>query len=199
MSTSLPRPALIALLGVAAIAGLFLMTRGRGGDTGDNSPAPPTPPTPAKTANANASKPGTPATPSKAPAKPAAPTHQQAPATRTAQPTHHGASRTLPHAVSRALDAHKVIVLLFWNPRGTDDRSVKNAVDSLSDRGGKVAVFVDRTKHVARYARITGPANVVQTPTLVVVDGQGQAQTATGFLDGQTVEQYVVDALHGAP
>jgi hypothetical protein len=86
-------------------------------------------------------------------------------------------------------------VLLFWSPRGTDDRSVKQSVDSLSHRGGKVAVFTDRPKNVARYTRVSAAINVVQTPTLVVVDRKGNARVATGFLDRETVGQYVIDAF----
>jgi hypothetical protein len=103
--------------------------------------------------------------------------------------------RTLPPAVKRALDAHKVVVLLFWNPKGTDDRAAKDAVDSVGKRGGKVAVFTNDLAHLARYIRVTSPANVTQSPTLVVVDSKGNAQTATGYLDAASVDQYVVDAL----
>jgi hypothetical protein len=39
----------------------------------------------------------------------------------------------------------------------------------------------------------------VQTPTLIVTNKDGEARVATGYLDPTTVEQYVVDALHGAP
>jgi hypothetical protein len=107
--------------------------------------------------------------------------------------------KTLPAPVRRALDAHKVLVLFFWNPRGTDDRSVKSAVNGLSRHGGKVAVFSDRPKNLARYTKVTSGIDVTQTPTLVVVNRQGEARKATGYLDPESVRQYVVDALHGAP
>jgi hypothetical protein len=92
-----------------------------------------------------------------------------------------------------------VVALLFWNPRGTDDRSVKTAVDGLSRHGGKVAVFTDKPNHLARYVKITAAADLTQTPTLIVVNRKGVARKATGYLDPETVEQYVVDALKGAP
>lgn len=183
MSTSLPRPLLIALLGAVAVAGVFLFTRG------GSEPAAPPAPAPA------------PQTTEPAPSGTAAP-----PAAGEAQ-SQGGAGRgeraprrrTLPAPVQRALDANKVLVLLFWNPRGTDDRSVKGAVDGLSRGGGKVAVFTDRPKNLARYTKVAAGVDVTQTPTLVVVDRQGEARKATGYLDPDTVEQYVVDALHGAP
>jgi hypothetical protein len=182
MSTSLPRPALIALLGAVAVAGLFLFTRGRGNEETGSVPAT-TPP--AQTAPApDATKPAVPS---------------------TAQGKAGGAvaesvkPRTLPKPVRKALDANKVVVVLFWSPRGVDDRSVKRSVDGLSRHGGKVAVFEDDLKNFGRYARIAAPAKVVQTPTLIVTNKQDEARVATGYLDSTTVEQYVVDALKGTP
>ena len=58
-------------------------------------------------------------------------------------------------------------------------------------------VFSDNARHAARYVRITSATDVSQTPTLVVVNRQGKARVATGYLDGDSVEQYVVDAFRG--
>jgi hypothetical protein len=175
---------LIALLGAVAVAALFLFTRGGA----DEVAAPPTP-APAPTTEPAPSGAATSPSPSKAQPNPGG-------GPRGARVSRR---KTLPTPVKRALDANKVVVLLFWNPRGTDDRSVKSAVDGLSRSGGKVAVFSDRPKNLARYAKVTSGVDVTQTPTLVVVDRQREARKATGYLDPDTVEQYVVDALHGAP
>ena len=101
--------------------------------------------------------------------------------------------------MKRALDKNKVVVLLIWNPRGSDDKSVKSAVDGLSRRGGKVAVFTDKPENVARYTTVTAATELTQTPTLIVVNRDQVARKATGLLDPTTVDQYVVDALRGAP
>jgi hypothetical protein len=194
--TSLPRPALLALLGVVLIAGVFLMTR-QGGN--EEAPAPPpaagtqSSPTPAVPgADAQTTPPATPGAPATTP--------QSVPRTGiAAKEPRASQSRTLPAPVSRALRKNKVVVLLFWSPRGVDDRAVKSAVDALPRHGGKVAVFTDRLKRLARYTKVTAGANIVQTPTLVVTDKKGEARVATGYLDPTTVEQYVVDALRGAP
>jgi hypothetical protein len=105
------------------------------------------------------------------------------------------AGRGLPVKVKRALDAHKVVAILFWNPRGVDDRSVKSSLSSIPRRHGKVAVFFDRVKHLSRYTRITAAASVSQTPSLVVVNPKGQAEVITGYVDRQTVGQYVLNSL----
>jgi hypothetical protein len=196
MSGSLPRPGILVLLGVALIASVFMLTR----KGGDEAAAPPPPAAGTQTGAA-------PATPGSAaqttpPASPGAPatTPQSVPRTGVAakQPRV-SQSRTLPAPVSRALRKNKTVVLLFWSPVGVDDRAVENAVDALPRHGGKVAVFKDRLKRLARYTRITAGANIAQTPTLVVANRKGEARVATGYLDPATVEQYVVDALRGAP
>ena len=187
---------LIALVGVAAVAALFVFTR-RGSET---ATSPPTTTGPgAAQPEAKGSTPpqsGTATSPGQAGAPSGSAARQGSGAgASTPKRTRVHESRTLPPAVKRALDAHKVVVLLFWNPKGTDDRAVKQAVDSVSRRGGKVAVFTNDLSHLARYIRVTSPANVTQSPTLVVVDSKGNAQTATGYLDAASVDQYVVDAL----
>jgi hypothetical protein len=60
-------------------------------------------------------------------------------------------------------------------------------------------VFTDRPENVARYTTITAAAELAQTPTLLVMNRDQVARKATGYLDSVTVEQYVVDALQGAP
>lgn len=191
--TSLPRPALMGIVGLLAVVAVFMFTRG-GGEEEVSAPATPVPSeqsSPSSDAPSDLAPSGTaaaPATPSET-AKAPAPTAGPA-ATK---------SRTLPVPVKRALDKNKVVVLLIWNPRGSDDKNVKNAVDGLSRRGGKVAVFTDRPERLARYTTITAAAELAQTPTLIVVNRDQVARKATGYLDPETVDQYVVDALHGAP
>jgi hypothetical protein len=101
--------------------------------------------------------------------------------------------------VKKALDRNKVVVLLIWNPKGSDDKDVKSAVDGLSRRNGKVAVFTDRPENIAKYTSITAVENIAQSPALIVVNRDEVARKATGYLDSVTVDQYVVDALAGAP
>ena len=93
--------------------------------------------------------------------------------------------------MARALDAKKTVVLLFWNKHGVDDRSVKKSVDRLSRRGGEVAKFTDTVANLSRYTRITAAASVSSTPSLVVVNRQGQAEVLNGYNDYQTINQFV--------
>ena len=178
---ALPRPVLVGVVGVVLIAGVFFATNKSGGST--SSPATPAP---AQTTAPAAAKPGT-AT--------ATPSHPAAKSGSAAGPTTKPASRGLPVAVQKALDAKKVVVVLFWNPRGVDDRSVKSSVDRLPRRGGRVAVFSDSVSHLSRYTKITSATSVTQTPSVVFVNRKGQAEVETGYLDYETIGQYVQNAL----
>ncbi len=182
----LPRPLLIALAATAVAAVLMVATRGGGSTSSPSSPAPATQAQTTGTPTGTGSN-STPTTGSGGQGVNTA-AGQPKPAPKTAP-------RTLPGPVSRALDAKKVIVLLLWNPNGSDDKSVRQSVASISSHGGKVAKFNDTLGNVARYTRITGTQSVTQTPAVVVVDRQGNGQVAMGFLDTATVEQLVVDAL----
>lgn len=165
---TLPRPVLLGIIGVVAVGGLFLVTK-RSSSTDSSVPAPP------PAAEAPATSPSTP---------PAKPESKAGPA-----------GRGLPAPVKRALDARKVVAILFWNPRAVDDRSVKASVEALPRRGGKVAVFSDRVKNLSRYTRISTATSIVTTPSLVIVNRKGEAEVVTGYLDRQTVAQYVKNAL----
>jgi hypothetical protein len=195
VSASAPRPAVLVLLGVVVVFGLFLFMR-RGGGEESAAPAP---------ASEATTQPATPGAPTASPTPPtAAGTQPVAPATATAPATAKpakrapsGQRRDLPPRVERALRADKVLMVLFWNPRGVDDRAVRRAVADVPRRGGEVAVFVERPRRAFRYATITSVADLNHTPALVVVNRHDEAKVLSGFVDQTTVNQQVVEALRG--
>jgi hypothetical protein len=182
--TSLPRPVLLAIVGAAAVLALLFATR-RGSESSPSTPAP------AKehVSNAKHISSGNEAKPNAASA-PKSGSTGTSPAARPAND-----AQTLPAPVKRALDAHKVVLLLFWNPNGSDDRSVKQSFDAISRHGGAVAKFTDTLRNLSRYTRLTASQPVAQTPTVVVVNRNGKGRFMTGFQDSATVDQLVVDAL----
>jgi hypothetical protein len=194
--TSLPRPVLMGIVGLIAIAAVFMVSR-RGGEQETATPATTTPSEQqtAPSGSGTASGSGTPSGSAAAPTTPSQSSKTTAPTAGPPATT----SRTLPNPVKKALDKNKVVVLLIWDPRGSVDKNVKSAVDGLSRRNGKVAVFTDKPENVARYVTITAPTELAQTPFLIVVNRHQVARKATGYLDEVTVDQYVVDALEGAP
>ncbi|MGH2979537.1 MAG: hypothetical protein ACRDLQ_07855 [Solirubrobacterales bacterium] len=180
MIATIPRPVLLALVGVVLLGGLFVFSR-RGADS-----------TPAVPAPSQTSQPSSPSADA-----PAAPAQQNAPQQNSAAPSPdkgEQGGRGLPSRVARALDAKKTVVILFWNRGGIDDRSVKGAVDRLPRRGGKTAVFTDTVGNLSNYTRITAAASVTQTPALVIVNPKGQAELLNGYYDFQTIRQFVRDA-----
>jgi cytoskeletal protein RodZ len=197
--SSLPRPALMGIVGLLAVVALFMFTRGRGGNEEASAPSTPATAAPSETTPSTSPAPGSAAAPS---GSATAPSTTPSESSKTTAPTAGPAAtdkRTLPEPVKTALAKNKVVVLLIWDPRASVDQNVKSAVDGLSRRGGKVAVFTDKPENIARYTPITGPVDLSMTPTLIVVNRDEVARKATGYLDPVTVDQYVVDALAGAP
>jgi hypothetical protein len=167
---TVPRPVLLAVVGVVLAGSLFVFSR-RGAET--------TPATPAPSQTAQPSNP--PATPQSKSAPPAADKGEVG-------------GRGLPSRVAKALDAKKTVVILFWNKGGVDDRSVKSSVDRLPRQRGKTAIFTDKVANLSSYTRITAAASVNQTPALVIVSPKGQAEVLNGWYDFQTIRQYVRNA-----
>jgi hypothetical protein len=181
--TALPRPALYAIVGVVLVAGVLFATH-RPGSTSSSTPAPSQTPQAAESPTA---KPGS----SAQAAKPSTGNGNVTPANQSQTGP---AGPGLPVDVKRALDAHKVVAILFWNRRGVDDRSVKSSLDRLPHRK-RLAVFSDGVIHLSRYTRITAATSVTTTPSLVIVNPKGQAEVITGYLDYETLRQYVQNAL----
>jgi hypothetical protein len=171
---TLPRPALFGIIGVVLLGAVFFMTHKSSSTT--SSPA-----TPAPATSAPATTPGT-------SAQPTTP-NGAAPAQSQTGP----AGKGLPLRVKRALDAHKVVAILFWNRHAIDDRSVKGSLDSLP-HSNRVVKFSDRIKNISRYTRITAAANVSTTPSVVIVNRKGQAEVVSGYVDRETLDQYIRNA-----
>ena len=122
----------------------------------------------------------------------------QVPATGSASqpaPITKQALARLPKDVRGAVRDRKVMVLLFYNNRSIDDRAVRRELAGVDKRGKQVFVDAHWIKSVARYQAITRGAQVVQSPTVVIVDRNLKAQTLVGFVDTETIDQAALDAL----
>jgi hypothetical protein len=98
-------------------------------------------------------------------------------------------------AVLAEMDAKKVVVLLFWDRTGADDRAAHDAVESVNRRDGKVAVHMVDIKDVGRYESVTQGVNVAQSPTTIVIARDAKARTVAGLTDPTEVGQMVREAL----
>jgi hypothetical protein len=120
--------------------------------------------------------------------------------------------------VERALDEGKIAVVLFWNPKGTDDAAVDyelrllEAVHRLIRPLAKTpklraalkasglelekpfAAFTSPASEVASYGSITRGVQVYQTPTILVVNKSGHTIVLTGVQDAFSIEQAIDEA-----
>jgi hypothetical protein len=104
----------------------------------------------------------------------------------------------LPKDVRGAVAKHKVVVILFYNNRSSDDRAVRRALSHVNTYGGQVVVAPHWIKAVARYQLITRGVDVEQSPTIVIADRNLKAETLVGYVDSETINQAVVDAIRAS-
>jgi hypothetical protein len=104
----------------------------------------------------------------------------------------------VPKPVRRAIRKDKVLVLLFWNPKAADDRSVRAALGDVNRWDGRVFVHAAPLRRISRYGRIARGVSVEQSPTIVVADRDLRAETLVGYVDRLSIDQAVVDALRNS-
>ncbi len=144
-------------------------------------------------------------------AKPAVKTAAK-PATRTStvpassvhgpSTTKHAASRALvltgQHTVEAELKRGDVVLLLFWNPNGSDDAAVHRALQQVRATARNprqpIAVQEANASQVASYGSVTRGVQVNATPTLFVINKKGQALVLTGVQDAFSIEQAISEA-----
>jgi hypothetical protein len=177
---AVPRPILLAVLGLFLLSATFLATRNareQGSDSGTQAAQP----SPAK--QSHAAKPA---------AKPAQkPAHKKDQATQQARPARRHSPLSKPAAVARAIGNGRLVVLGFFQP-GADDRADKAAVAAVKGRG--VAVFSDSIDHIGRYGPVVGALGIHQAPAIVIVDSQRHARLIEGYVDPESLTQEVADA-----
>jgi hypothetical protein len=98
-------------------------------------------------------------------------------------------------ALLRALDDKHAVVLLFWNRRGSDDRAVRRAVQATDRHHGRVVVKAVTIADVGRFEAITRGAQVLQSPTVLVIGPDHKARAIAGFTTTGELDQAVGDTL----
>ena len=177
----LPRPAIIAAIGVLVLAITFLVTK-----PGDDSGSVATPVNATTSTTTAATGTST--------------TTGSATTTTTAKPKEPDvvAGAGLPRDVARALNSKKVVVLFFYEPAASDDQATRAAVRAVRSAGGgagRVALFQDVVARISDYRRVVGSLGISQSPAMVVIDRNRNAELLQGYLDSGTIKQTVRDAL----
>jgi cytoskeletal protein RodZ len=103
------------------------------------------------------------------------------------------ATLTGQHAVEADLAKGDVVVLLFWNPSGTDDVATHKAVQAVKSVR-RVAVQEAAADQVASFGSVTRGVQVYATPTIFVIGAHRQAIVLTGVQDAFSIEQTIAEA-----
>jgi hypothetical protein len=134
--------------------------------------------------------------------KPSATTAKPAPSAakpaKPAKPAAPGlADDAAPNDPSRPLlasvDAGKVVVLLFWNKNASDDRATRQGLRAIDLHHGKVVASAVPVADVGRYDAITRGAQVLESPTVLVIGAGGKARAITGYTQAKEIDQAVTD------
>ncbi|MEA2410071.1 MAG: hypothetical protein QOC77_632 [Thermoleophilaceae bacterium] len=200
---TLPRPVLIALLGVALCAAAFLATRSAS-DT--NSAVTTVTPQPQPVPVHNATKPAKPGAHAAKPHKaaPAAqdPTvtksHTAAPAPAQPKPATPAKPSVTPEVAKtlpaiKALARGDVVVFFFTQPGAADDTGTREAVRTLKGEKG-VSVFTIGLGQLETYGPVLNGAGVSQVPAVVIVHAGKKGRLLQGYVDSRTLHQTVADA-----
>jgi hypothetical protein len=184
---AVPRPVLLAVLGLAVLTALFLATRNGAQNESVTPPSAPAKPAPAtKAPQGKASKPEA---RKAAPAKPAEPK-------RAVTPSKPKLADDVPPQVreaAAALGKDQVVVFFFTKPGAADDTGARIAVRSLEGMKG-VKVFKAGIEEVGAYRPMLAQLQISQVPATAIVRPGKKAVLLQGFVDAGTLRQNVADA-----
>jgi hypothetical protein len=94
-------------------------------------------------------------------------------------------------AVLTAVDEGKVAVVLFWNDKASDDRATRRALRDVDLHHGKVVTRAVPIGDVGKYEAITRGAQVLESPTVLVIGAGGKARAITGYTQAKEIDEVV--------
>lgn len=93
--------------------------------------------------------------------------------------------------VLAAVDSGKVAVLLFWNKKASDDRATRDALSKVDRHKGKVVTRAIPIGQVGKYEAITRGAQVLESPTVLVIGAGGKARSIVGYTQASEIDELV--------
>jgi hypothetical protein len=93
--------------------------------------------------------------------------------------------------VLSAVDKGKVAVVLFWNKKASDDRATRRALRDVDTHHGKVVTRAVPIGDVGKYEAITRGAQVLESPTVLVIGAGGKARAITGYTQAAEIDELV--------
>ena len=201
---AVPRPVLLAILGLALCVTALIAVRGVG--TGEDDAVAPAPIPTAPADKGQAAQPGargrarTRARAEQAtPAKPAD-AQKNAEAAKPAEKKLSKAQVAKKKddaevvSVAKALGQDDVVLLFFSRPGAADDTGAEQAVKKLDGTKG-LQIFSPNFENLDAYRPILAGVGVAQVPAIVIAKPGHKAQLVEGFVDRKSLRQQVEDSL----
>jgi hypothetical protein len=99
--------------------------------------------------------------------------------------------------VEAELKQGKIVAVLFWNAKGSVDQVVQRELNFVGRTlGGGLAIHDARAAQVGSFGSITRNVQVLQTPTILIVNKHGQTTALTGLTDSFAIQQAIAEAKH---
>jgi len=201
---AVPRPVLLAILGLALCVTALVAVRGMGtGEEDAVAPAPiPTAPvdkTPAQPGARGRARTRPHVQESAVPATPADKADKGSAADKPARKLSKSEVAKLKAdaqivAVARSLGQNDVVVLFFSRPGAADDTGAEQAVNTLDGTKG-LQIYKPNFEDLDDYRPILAGVGVAQVPAIVIVKPGRKAQLVEGFVDQKSLRQQVEDSL----
>ena len=199
---AVPRPVLLAILGLALCVTALIAVRGVG--TGEDDAVAPAPIPIAPVDKAEPAQPGArgrartrPQAQQATPAKPAEkPSTAESPARKKLSKAQVARLKSEAQVVSvaKALGQDDVVVLFFSRPGAADDTGAEQSVKKLDGMKG-VQIFSPNFEDLDAYRPILAGVGVAQVPAIVIAKPGRKAQLVEGFVDRKSLRQQVEDSL----
>jgi hypothetical protein len=94
--------------------------------------------------------------------------------------------------VEGELKRGKVVAVLFWNPKGAVDATVRRELRAAGRaQHGKLAVHVARSNQVGSFGSFTHTVQVYSTPTILLINTKGSTSSLTGLTDAFSIGQAI--------
>ncbi|MFI4989347.1 MAG: hypothetical protein ACHQHO_00330 [Solirubrobacterales bacterium] len=95
-------------------------------------------------------------------------------------------------AIEGELKHGKVVAVLFWNPQGSVDATVRRELRAASrPQHGKLAVHVARSSQIGSFGSFAHAVQVYSTPTILLINTHGKTSSLTGLTDAFSIAQAI--------
>ncbi len=99
---------------------------------------------------------------------------------------------TMQTVVEGELKRGEVVAVLFWNPKGAVDATVRRELRAAGRaQHGKLAVHVARSSQVGSFGSFTHAVQVYSTPTILLINTKGKTSSLTGLTDAFSIGQAI--------